>query len=132
MPDKKQAKAHRFTEAVDALMRKKLRTLREVTGLRVGEIQSLGSGTLNTYENHDISTFKLGDMAALAHEYGMSLRDFCHNITDDYASDDIQQEAANASRAGFYMRKLSPRAQSLAIEWLGNLVEYDQAQAKAS
>lgn len=110
----------KIPEDIQSSMRQRLRLLRESRGISAPQIQTVSSGAMTTYELHDISPLRLGDLMALAEELHLSPKEFITYLLDG-ANLEIKDDV-NQRRLLTYFNRLSANDQELACDLVRTLM----------
>lgn len=104
-------------------IRGRLRLMRISKGKTTTNFACTGSGTINTYELHDISTMKLGTAYQLAQELGEGFGEFLVYLVGGEAGGDPTPVARNIQTMNVLMRALTVEDQQLLLDMLQPFVD---------
>lgn len=124
--------AQTIHEDVQEPLRERLLFLRRARGLNRRDVKTLSAGTLQKFENDDLSTLKMGDLAGLAQEYAMSLPEMLMYLAaaDTNLEGTRTEEGRRLQRMTVYMRNLPDDLQNLVIDMVGLMVGFHVDRAK--
>lgn len=100
-----------------------LRRARQVDRTEIEATKILSASTLAKYELHDLSSCKLGDMAALAQFYNMSFVEFMAYLFDGAPLADVSTIDRLATDIAVQLRALSPADQELVANVVRTIVD---------
>lgn len=113
-----------ISEEVQAPMRARLRMLRQSRQLNLQQIPVLGSGTMTTYETHDLAPLRLGTIFALAEFFDMSAKEFLEYLFGDDAP--RATEGRFRDEIVLLMRLADSRVQALCVAAVRAIVAQDE------
>lgn len=114
-----------ISEEIQSGMRRRLELLRRSKQLMKSQIRSLGADAVRGYEQRDMSPARLGDMFALANEYGLTPQEFfAYLLGEQQLQNLVRNENANVNSAAIYIRQLTPQMQQAALMLLKALAEF--------
>lgn len=100
-----------------------LRRARQVDRSDIEATQILSASTLTKYELHDLSSCKLGDMAALAKFYNMSFPEFMGYLFEGGPLADVSEVDRLATDVAVQLRMLSAHDQRLVLDVVRTVVD---------
>lgn len=125
------ATSHPIPDEVQAGIRERIKLARVSLGIPVNQVQSITPGTVNHYENYDISAMKVGVLYDLAREYGFTLEDFTAYLFGGAVDQGPTEEARQVKRMGIYLRTLPEDLRIVALDLVARLVDWHAEQTGA-
>lgn len=114
-------------------MRLRLRMLRESRGIQKTEVTTISAGSLVKYEEHDLSSARIGDLYALAKEYGVEPQELMVYLFAEGDYDpDLTPTQRRVRRLEAYLSSLDELHQELAVDLVQRIVTHtvDQRTGK--
>lgn len=103
--------------------RKKLQVLRQTKGLGRDDFSAVTSGTVCTYELHDISTMQFGVLYSIAKDFGMTLEEILFYLFGDEELD--SRDGSNCVRSvTTVMRGLAKPEQEVIVDVVMPLADH--------
>lgn len=130
MTKKKSSAAFRIPEEHQKDMRKRLRMLRESRDIQKIEVKTLTAGTLVNYEEHDISSARVGDLFKLAEEYGVEPQDLITYLFGESYEIDLTPYQRRLRSMEAYLTSLDEAHQELAVDLIQRLVTHTVDQRR--
>lgn len=116
---------NRIPEELQAPMRTRIRIARLAKRRTLHHNKSLSSGTIATWERYELSKARLGDLWAIADEWGIPFTEFMSYLLGSDVDNDVTGATHRSQRLHAYLNTMSEEMQELACNLVAQLVEYN-------